>query len=454
MSLRKRLGAVAFHLAFGLYALLLAPLVLARLRGSVEDGAADPTLAWVILAIGALEIPALYWKIQAIAHRLSLAATARGAKEIERPGLLFVGWLCHFVISGVMVVAFYEALGAEVRESDPDLHWGMIVLVVKEFWLGGFLFLAKGRAVPRVVEFASDLGLLAFACLMYTVFWQYSLEGADMDEYAYPLLIMNAVLVAFFFLLSYTATQLPYLWEHSAGLQDENEYGRWLLALVGTAVVAVAPILYATLDGRYGDLREALAAEGEEPGEVRTLVLSRSKLDRLSPRVGEFPGLRTLYLHGNRLAALPPEIGGLPRLEKLQASYNRLRSVPAELGRLRNLKTLQMYGNRLTVLPDAIGELDRLEELHVGWNPLRRLPDSVTKLENLRVLNVSDCRLEALPEDIGRLRKLRVLKAPNNRLTDLPESLFTLDLEEVKLQGNALPAELMKRVAARYPAPK
>lgn len=457
MSLRSRLSAVAFHLLFSLYALLLAPELLQRLRSSVEDGEPDPTLGWIILAIGLLEIPALYGKIQAVAHRLARARDARSQNgdeqkdDIDRPGLLFAGWLCHFVISGIVIFAFFEAFGWGVSQSSAHMQWGMGLLIAKEFWLGGFLFLAKGRAVPRALEFACDAALFAFACMMYTVFWQFSIGRGDLDVYALPLLIMNAVIIAFFFLLSYTATQLPYLWEHSAGLEDENEYGRWLLSLVLTAGIAVTPILYGALEGRYGDLDDALQAEREEPGTVRTLVLSEGRLQRLPPQLGMFPELRSLYLHRNRLRTLPPEIGRLRRLELLQASYNRLSSVPPEIGRLRQLKTLRIYSNRLEKLPPELERLTKLEELHAGWNPIRRLPDAVTALENLRVLNVSNCALEALPEDIGRLRNLRVLKAPNNRLTAVPEGLFELDLDELNLSGNPLPADLRRRIAARFP---
>ncbi|MCR9141475.1 MAG: leucine-rich repeat domain-containing protein [bacterium] len=452
MSLRKRLGAVGFHVLFSIYALMIAPRLLDRLRSSVEDNRPDLILGWIVLTIGLLEIPALYGKIQAVAGRLKTGARQANPEGAETgpPVLLFVGWFCHFVISGVMLFALFESLGGGTDESDQRLQIGMFVLVCKEFWLGGLLLMAKGRELPRALEWLCDAVLFAFACLMHTIFWQFTLESSGLDVYALPLLIMNTVLIAFFFLLSYTATQLPYLWEHSAGLKDENEYSRWLLSLAGTAALAVAPILYGALDGRYTELDAALTDAREDPRQVRTLALNRTELTELSPRIGELSGLRMLYLHENKLRVLPSSIGRLQNLELLQTSYNRLVYLPEDLSRLRRLKTLQLYVNRIQTLPADIDQLTELQELHAGWNPISRLPDALTRLENLRVLNISDCRLLALPEDIGRLRKLRVLKAPNNRLTDVPESLFELDLDELNLRGNPLPPALVKRIEEKF----
>lgn len=86
---------------------------------------------------------------------------------------------------------------------------------------------------------------------MYTVFWQFTVEGTALDVYALPVLIINVLIIAFFFLQSYGATQIPYLWQHSASLSDENEY---LISLPGTGVLAVIPILYGALNGRFGSL--------------------------------------------------------------------------------------------------------------------------------------------------------------------------------------------------------
>ncbi|MEQ9367353.1 MAG: leucine-rich repeat domain-containing protein, partial [Leptospirales bacterium] len=450
--IRKRISAAGFHLLFSLYALTAAPFLLTRLRASVEGGQADPALAWIILTVGLLEIPALYWKIQAVARRLG--GNSADASRVKRPGLLFAGWLCHFVLSGPVIFAFFDSLGWGTKQSDPHLQAAIVVWIGKEFWLGGLLFLAQGRRVSRALERLCDLALFAFACMMHTVFWQLTIEGSSLDVYSLPLLFMNLGIIAFFFLLSYTATQLPYLWQHSASLSDEKEFSRWLLSLIGTAILAVVPILYAALDGRFGDLRKAVSAARENPRQVRALALNRSELKSLSPEIGELPYLRSLYLHENRLRALPPEIGRLGRLETLQISYNRLEFLPDDVGRLENLKTLRMYGNRLRRLPDSLGGLAALEELHTGWNPLERLPDTVTNLKHLRVLNASNCRLNTLPEDIGRLETLRILKAPNNRLATVPESLFDLALDELDLRGNPLPAGLLERIQRRYPAPE
>lgn len=441
----NRLRAATFSLLFALYALLLAPLVLGRLESAVRDQSREPLLGWAILIIALLETPALYCKIQAVVQRLKILHT--GEDKPEPPGLLFACWLAHFVIAGVLIFAVLESLGLGTNEGDTAMNLALGALIVREFWLGGFLFLARGRAIPGWLEFLSDIALLAFACAMHTVFWQFAVESSDRDEYSLVLMSINLVLMAFFFLIAYGATQIPYLWEASVRARSEkNEY--WWLAVIGTALLAVAPILYAGMAGRYTTLEDALANRDE----ARLLVLAREERRDLSPRIRELGRLESLFLHGNQLSELPDEIGRLPELRLLQISYNRLERLPESISGLRELRILKAYGNRLRELPEAIGRLRRLNELHAGWNPITRLPDSIGELSDLETLNLSHCKLRALPESIGQLRSLRVVKLPGNQLRELPRSFYTLpDLRELDLSGNPLTPETRRRLAASFP---
>ena len=440
MSLSARLPGALFHICFSLYCLALAPWILTRLQRSVADGHAQPALAAVILLIGVLEIPALYVKIQAVVRRLEAAEAG------ERPGLIFILWFCHFVMSGIALFAFFEASGLGTNQNDWHMSAGIGVLIVKEFWLAGVLFIARGRAVPPWLERAADIVLFAFSCLMYTVFWQFSMGRAGLDVYALPLFFVNLILMGFFFLLMYGGTQIPYLWFHRASLNTENEYSQWLLSFVATAVITVVPIAWGALAGRHGSLESALA----NADSARTLVLVRDQLKELDARVGELPRLQTLYAHENQLQSLPATLGQLRSLETLQVSYNRLESLPASIGRLRRLRVLKAYVNRLTTLPPEIVGLHSLEVLHVGWNPIERLPAEVLELGRLRELNVSQCRLTSLPAEISRLRNLRVLKAPGNRLRAVPESLFAMQLKELDLRNNPLPPAMRRRLFQHF----
>ena len=405
----------------------------------------------MILIIALLETPALYIKIKAVVHRLNMLNNTGSSEDSDqidsRPGLLFVCWLAHFVIAGMFIFAILESFDLGTSEGDTSMNVALVVMVVREFWLGGFLFLASGRVIPRWLEFLSDLVLLAFACAMHTVFWQYSIESGDIDEYSMVLMIMNSVLIAFFFLIAYSATQIPYLWEASIRARHEGREF-WWLTIFGTALLAVAPILYAGLAGRYTDLESALA----DPEDARLLVMAREDLTELSPRIRGLGRLETLYLHGNRLRTLPVEIGRLAELEALQISYNRLVALPASMSGLRELRILKMYSNRLTELPEAVTRLRRLEQLHAGWNPIRRLPDSIGSLERLHTLNLSHCQLRELPESIGQLRQLRVLNLNGNQLRTLPKSFYGLELSELRLGSNPLTPETRKRLAASFDA--
>jgi hypothetical protein len=84
---------------------------------------------------------------------------------------------------------------------------------------------------------------------------------------------------------------------------------------------------------------------------LRTLDLSRNRIEVLAPEVGSLTSLRVLDVSRNRIKELPREIGLLSHLEALHAQSNHLRpaarSLPLrELGALPKLRTIDLRYNK------------------------------------------------------------------------------------------------------------
>lgn len=48
-------------------------------------------------------------------------------------------------------------------------------------------------------------------------------------------------------------------------------------------------------------------------------------------------------------------------IRELICSFNKIEKIPAELGRCKRLRTLHLNSNRIRVLPEELGNLDMLE---------------------------------------------------------------------------------------------
>ncbi|PSB58837.1 leucine-rich repeat-containing protein kinase family protein [Chamaesiphon polymorphus] len=79
--------------------------------------------------------------------------------------------------------------------------------------------------------------------------------------------------------------------------------------------------------------------------------------------------LRWLILTDNKLERLPNSIGKLQRLQKLMLAGNQLRSLPDEMAACHNLELIRLAANRLESLPSWLFTLPRLSWLAYAGNP-------------------------------------------------------------------------------------
>lgn len=194
------------------------------------------------------------------------------------------------------------------------------------------------------------------------------------------------------------------------------------------------------------NLLDRLPPELGELAQLARLDLSHNPLASLPAAVAQLTALTALDLSHTTLAALPPGIGGLVQLARLDLAHNPLVELPPEIGRLALLTRLYLTDNRLSVLPPELGELASLTRLYLSHNRLRALPAELGQLASLTRLDLSHNQLEALPPELGQLARLTVLELANNNLGALPPELGQLaKLTVLGLASNrlaVLPASL------------
>jgi Protein tyrosine and serine/threonine kinase/Leucine rich repeat len=79
--------------------------------------------------------------------------------------------------------------------------------------------------------------------------------------------------------------------------------------------------------------------------------------------------VRWLILTDNKLERLPNSIGRLQKLQKLMLAGNQLRSLPDEMAACQNLELIRLAANRLESLPSWLFTLPRLSWLAYAGNP-------------------------------------------------------------------------------------
>ncbi len=133
------------------------------------------------------------------------------------------------------------------------------------------------------------------------------------------------------------------------------------------------------------------------------------RLDKAPPAIssGSFVSLETVSLVGseNELRSLPKLIKRFPNLTSIDLGSNHFKEIPSEVLVYKQLKSLRMFQNKIKKFPKDILKLTDLEELNLFDNLLTKTI-SMEALVNLREINLSGNEIPALPSFKG-LRQLK-----------------------------------------------
>ena len=162
--------------------------------------------------------------------------------------------------------------------------------------------------------------------------------------------------------------------------------------------------------------------------QLRTLTLSRLKIDQLPPAIMDLP-LLSLALHDLSLTILPESIQYCTTLETLDIFNTLITALPNSITTLSNLRQLIISNNSLQEFPQQIGQLSNLESLNLDYNQLPSLPKSIGALSKLKSLTVTNNQITHIPAEFGNLDHLEEFSVQHNPIQWLPSTLQVLDFD-------------------------
>ncbi|MHA2297335.1 MAG: leucine-rich repeat domain-containing protein [Candidatus Hodarchaeales archaeon] len=109
--------------------------------------------------------------------------------------------------------------------------------------------------------------------------------------------------------------------------------------------------------GLYGSGISELPDSFWELAFLERLSLVETRLNALSPLIGNFNDLLELYIGGNGLTTIPKQVGTLKKLKYLYIYEEKLISLPQELSSLINLEELSIISKEINSISDSILEL-------------------------------------------------------------------------------------------------
>jgi len=178
----------------------------------------------------------------------------------------------------------------------------------------------------------------------------------------------------------------------------------------------------------------------------RTTVLRLKDLGlrHLPSEVATLTWLTELWIIGNQITELPEFIGQLRELKTLILQRNPIRRVSAKLSLLTNLEVLAIEDAKPSAANSTIGKLASLKILILENMGLDEFPDWILNLKNLEQLYLENNQLMNLPTSLSRLSQLRVLSIRGNPIKQLPSSMLSLkDLSELYIDSTfGIPQEI------------
>ena len=146
------------------------------------------------------------------------------------------------------------------------------------------------------------------------------------------------------------------------------------------------------------------------------------------------------------LQELPESIFDNEFIEELYFNNNRVTSISSKISKLKNLKIIKGKTNSIVDLPPEFYNLKNLVECDLSFNALRELSSDITRLQNLKKLNVSNNELDLLPCELCSL-DIEELKYDGNYITYVPPNLVhkIINKDPVQQHFSHIPSEKMKK---------
>jgi len=277
------------NLAFSLYALIVPPLILPFLRETTNrtfTGSNWIIGALIIIAL-AVEIPALYYRLEQMGQKLLARHSKRAGSRIEIPWL-FLLVILHAALGVMLTVFAVRSFGFRFRGDEWVSNLMFLAALARE---GVIIYLLFSRRVPdesvplnRWKSILADAGIFLFGCVAFTVTWQVIPPAVNREAS-----IASSLLLFFFsgilFLMFYLPCNIAYLAEDLLLLRGRKEIFLRISALTVAVICAVGPMSFHGMLNARSD-REELQQQQERDAALRQRMMEERRLmeeRRISP---------------------------------------------------------------------------------------------------------------------------------------------------------------------------
>lgn len=239
--IREWLGEHMTSLGFYAYAGLLAP----PLARALKTGLAQPEPHWLpgffLLAVLLAEPFGLRWKLQFLRRRnRDDGFTPEGSML----GIFSAAGIAHMIVTTVAGMLILDGWG---REGDPRWIGALVTgLILKEF---GELFAGAGQSLSAEApghwrERLADVGLLAYGCVAYTVWWEALFDLRDVATESLGLKLILLPILAGLFAFLYLGMRLPFLLDESYLQPAAGRRGRIVRELAIGTLLGLYPAVW------------------------------------------------------------------------------------------------------------------------------------------------------------------------------------------------------------------
>ena len=181
---------------------------------------------------------------------------------------------------------------------------------------------------------------------------------------------------------------------------------------------------------------------------VRELVLSRNKINKLPKDIGKFACLYSFRINHTDLQELPDSVGELSNLHDLNCAHNKLKTLPNTLAKLRSLVRLDVRDNAIRTLPTTVSDLlTRSDAFHLWGNPLvknlgsDKKEDVAVYLQGLRegVVENKEVKVAVVGEErAGKTTLIQALRENSEVCTENVEKTDGIGITSIQIEGITL----------------
>jgi hypothetical protein len=239
------LRTIVFDLLFGIYILLVEPLILPELRNYANRSDTQSSLLIGFLIIGALiaEVPGIFLKFRAIGEKMLKAGLGKPGQRIDIKKGVFL-FVIHTAI-GVSVAFFaFRAFGLDFHRDENVFRVCFLAALAREGIIIYLLFAARvpegRRPLAFVKNFLGDACLFIFGTIAFTATWRVVMPGKSLRSDTLMEMVLTLFFASILFLIYYLSCNMATVYDNFLTARSRKQ----VLYRLGSLVLVVATAMY------------------------------------------------------------------------------------------------------------------------------------------------------------------------------------------------------------------